>query len=110
MALLAIAATAAGPARADGDAVTDRKAADARANGLNRAGDLVAQHHRLFHPHGAEAAMLVVMLIRATDAAEAHPRLQLLRSEYRRGDVFDTKIAGGVNDQGVHWGAFRVWR
>ena len=50
------------------------KPRDAGADRLDDAGHLVAQHHRLLDAHGAEAAVLEVVQVRAADAAGARAR------------------------------------
>ena len=102
MALLAIAALAAGPAGADGHTLADGEAGDAGTHRFDAARHLVAQHHRLLDAHGAEAAMLEVVQVRAADAACAHAHLQLMRLERRRVDLFNAQVAGGVDDEGFH--------
>jgi hypothetical protein len=98
LALLAIAALAAGPARADGHALAGREAGHGAAHRLDAACDLVAQHHRLLDAHRAEAAVLEVMQVRTADAAGAHAHLQLVWLEWRRVDFFDPQVAGGMYD------------
>ena len=94
--------SAAGPARADRHAVADREARDAGADFLDHAGDLVAEHHRLLDADGAEAAVLVVVQVRAADAAGAHAHAGLAGADGGRLDGFDAKVAGGVDDECVH--------
>jgi hypothetical protein len=62
----------------------------------------MAQHHRLLDADGAEAAMLVVVQVRAADAAAAHAHAQLAGAELGGGNFFDAQVAGGVNDECFH--------
>ena len=79
------------------------KPVDAGAHRLDAAGHLVAQHHRLLDAHGAEAAVLEVVQVRAADAAGAHAHLQLVAARSSGvAIVFDAQVAGGVDDEGFH--------
>jgi hypothetical protein len=69
LALQAIVASVAGPARRNRDAVTDRKPRYRRTQRLDGPGNLMTEDHGLAHPHGAEAAMVEIMQIRSADAA-----------------------------------------
>jgi hypothetical protein len=51
----------AGQARAYRDAVADPETARLGPDGLDDAGDFVAEHHRLAQAHHAEAAVIVIM-------------------------------------------------
>ena len=99
---LAVAALPARPARADRDPVADRQAADAGADRVDRARDLVAQHHRLLQADAAEAAVLPVVQVGAADAADAHPHADLAGADRGSLDGFDPQVAGGVDDECVH--------
>jgi hypothetical protein len=80
-ALLAKAAHTARPRRRNRNALANAHAVDLAAHGFDHARDLVPQHHGLFDPHRAEAAVLEVMQVGATDAAKSHPDPQLLRAQ-----------------------------
>ena len=49
----------------------------------HRAGDFVAQDHRLLDAHGAEAAMLVIMQIRPANTAGLDANLHIMRTQRR---------------------------
>lgn len=108
--LLAEGAVAARPARADRHALADGEAAHVVADGLDDAGHLVAQHHRLLDAHGAEAAVLVVVQVGPADAAATHAHLQLIGAE-RCGLIgLDAQVARGVNDECFHGVCFRIFQ
>ncbi len=67
---------------------------------------LVPQDHRLAQPHGAEAALLVVMQVRAADAAGADADLHLAGPGRFGRDRLDAQVAGGVDDDSLHSGTF----
>lgn len=100
LALPAIMAGAAGVAGVDRDALADGQAADATAQRLDRAGELVAQHHRLLHPYGAEASIEEVMQIGAADAAGADPHRHLARAGGGERIGFDAQVVRAVQDAG----------
>ena len=81
--LQAIAAVIAGHARTDRDAVADLDSPRLRADRFDDAGDFVAENHRFLQPHGAEAAVVVIVEIRAADAAESDAHADILRAERR---------------------------
>ena len=64
---------AAGAAGVDGHALPDADGGDAGAGFDDFAGDFVAEDHRLLDADGAEAAVLVVVQVRAADAAALDP-------------------------------------
>ena len=80
LALQAVAAAAARAARIDGDALAGLDAVDLRADAADRAGDLVAEDHRLLQPHGAEPAVEIVVQVRAADAAGLDAHLDVVRA------------------------------
>ena len=100
--LKAIAASSAGVAWVDGDAVARLHANDARPHGNNRPRHLMAEDHRLLQPHGAEAAMLEVVQVGAADAAAAHLDAQLARQRRRGFDLLDAQVVGGVDHECFH--------
>ena len=102
---LAVATAAAGPARADGDALAGRVVAHRSARLLDHARHLMAEDHGLLDPHRTEAAMLEVVQVGAADAAGAHAHPELLGPDLRRLDVLDAEIAGGVNHECIHGSA-----
>ena len=102
LALQAIVTGIAGPARRDGDAVTDREPGHRRSQRLDGPGDFVTEDHGLAHPHGAEAAMVEIMQIRSADAAGLDGDLDLSFTCGLRFAFLDPKVAGGVNDDGFH--------
>jgi hypothetical protein len=102
LALRTVAAGAAGAAWIDGDALARLQAGNFRANARNRSGDLVAQNHRLAQPHGAEAAIEIVVEVGAADAAGLDAHLDLAGTEWRGGHRLDAKILGRVQYRGAH--------
>ena len=72
------------------------------ADRLDDARDLVAEDHRLAQPHGAEAAVVVIVQVGAADAAEGDPHANLARAERRNGASLDPEVLGGVGDDGAH--------
>ena len=99
---LAEAAQAAWLAGADRDTVAGGEAGHLGAGGFDDAGDFMAEHHRLFHANGAEAAMLVVVQVGAADAAAANADAQLAGAEIGGRYLLDAQVAGGVDDEGFH--------
>src|SRR5262249_12271166 len=49
-----------------------------------------------------EAAMLVVVQVRAADVAAADAHAQLRGADGGRGHLLDAQVAGGVDDEGFH--------
>jgi len=72
----------------------------------------MAQRHRLLEPHGAEAAVLEIMQVRATDATKGHAHLQLARSGLFFVQRIHAQVFGGVTDHGFHGMSLsiRVWQ
>ena len=99
---LAKLATPAGPGRGNGDALADLQAVDLAAHSLNNTRNLMAQGHRLLDAHRAKTAMLVVMQVRAANAAKSHLHQQLLLSQTRRLNVLQPQIFGRMANQGTH--------
>ena len=62
----------------------------------------MAQSHRLLDAHRAKTAMLVVMQVRAANAAKSHLHQQLLLSQTRRLNVLQPQIFGRMANQGTH--------
>ena len=84
---------------------TDRPL-DARPDLGDVAGDLMAEDHRLLQPDRAETAMVIVVQIRAADAADGERHADFAgsgRSRFRR---FDPEVFGVVNDDGAHGASF----
>src|SRR5207253_2011779 len=108
LALLAVAALAAGPARIHGDALAKLNARDLAADPRDRAGDFVAENHRLLQPHGAEAAVEVIMQVGATDASGLDADLDLTGSKRRGCHALDAKVLGRVEHGGAHGSSSRV--
>ncbi|MGX0995178.1 hypothetical protein AB7M38_002470 [Bradyrhizobium diazoefficiens] len=100
--LLAMQALAARLARIDGDARARLHAGHAVTDGRDHAGDLMAQRHRLLDAHDAEAAVMVVMQVRAADAAIGDLDADLARAGCRIGIAVDPQVFRGVNDDGAH--------
>src|SRR6185295_8100967 len=92
LALRAIAAGAAGSARVDGDTLAGLHARDLGADTRDRARDLMTEDHRLLQPHGAEAAVEIVVQVGAANAAGLDAHLDLVRAERRNRDMLDAKI------------------
>ncbi len=91
-ALGAEAAAPAGPRGRDRDEVAGGEGLDAGAEGGDVAGDLVAEDHRLAQPHRAEAAVQVVVEIRAADAAAGEPHAQLAGTGIAGVALFEAQI------------------
>ena len=91
---LAKTAVAARAGRRYGDALAFCKTADFRAHGLHDTGDLVAQGHGLLDAHGAKAAVLVVVQVRAANAAKSHGHQQLMLAHGGLLPVFESQILG----------------
>jgi hypothetical protein len=66
------------------------------------AGDLVAEDHRLLQPHSAEAAVEIVVQVRAADAAGLDPHLDIVRAERRQRHGFDPQVFRCVQHGGAH--------
>src|SRR5262245_61032516 len=101
-ALQTVLAGIARPARGNGHPVADRKWGNADAGSLDRAGDLVAQNHRLANPHRTEAAVVEIVEIGAANAARLDSDLDLARPHFLRLAILDPQVARGVNDDGFH--------
>ena len=108
LALEAIAAMVARAARIDRDARAGLDPLDLRADGLDDARDFVAEDHRLAQAHRSEAAVVVIMQVRAADAAEGDAHANVARAE--RGDfrLLDPQILRRMGDHSAH--AFPPWR
>jgi hypothetical protein len=102
LALGAIAAGATGAARVHGDALADLHARDLGADTRHRAGDLVAEDHRLLEPHRAEAAVKIVVQIGAADTARLDAHLDLVGPERGGRDRLDAKVFRRVQYGGAH--------
>ena len=102
MALTAVAAGLARHARVDRDARAGGEIRHLGADLLDHAGDLVPERHRLLDPHGAEAAVVVVVQVRAADAARRDADADLVRSRRHDGDVLDPQVLGRVDDDAAH--------
>ena len=98
----AVVTAIAGSARRNRDAVTDREAGYGRTERLDGPSDLVTEDHGLAHPHGAEATMVEIMQIRSADTAGLDGDLDLARARRLRFSLFNSKIAGRMNDDGFH--------
>jgi hypothetical protein len=99
---LAEAADTARAAGADGKVIADGEAGDVGRNFFDDTCHLVAQHHGLLETDGAESAVLVVVQVRAADAAGAHAHADLSRPDRRRRNVFNAKVTGTMDDECVH--------
>ena len=62
----------------------------------------MAQNHRLPEPDNAEAAMIVVMQIRAANAAGGKPDRNLAWTRLFLGMRLDAQVAGLMNDDCTH--------
>src|SRR6476659_8431318 len=102
LALQAVVTAVAGSARRNRDAVTDREAGYGRTQRLDGPSDLVTEDHGLAHPHGAEANMVEIMQIRSADTACLDGDLDLARARRLRFSLFNSKVAGRMNDDGFH--------
>src|SRR6266481_4790686 len=102
LALQAIDASVAGPARRNGDAVADREPGYGGTQRLDGPGNLVTEDHRLAHSHRAETAMVEIMQIRSADTAGLDGDLDLSRTGCLGLAFLDPKIAGSMNDDGFH--------
>jgi hypothetical protein len=96
------------PARAAGidrHTVADREAGNAGADLYDFAGHFVAQDHRFLDPHGAKAAILVVVQVGPADAARPDADHHLAQSGGRVRDLVDAQVARRVDDCGFHDGS-----
>ena len=96
------AAGAAGSAGRDGDKLALGKAGGAGAQCLDKGADLVAQDHRFAQAHRAKAAVVIVMQVRAADAAPGQPETKLAGAEWLVRAVFEAQVVGGMNDDRAH--------
>jgi hypothetical protein len=96
------AAMPAGAARVHGDAVARFHACHVRRHFGDRAGDLMAEDHRLAHAHGAEAAMVVIMQVGAADAARLDAHGDLAGAERLDGALLDPQIFRRVDHDRAH--------
>src|SRR3546814_5061792 len=95
-----ISAGVARPARIDGHPGPGNQMGNAVADLLDRSRDLVAEDHGLSQPHGAEAAVMIVVEIGAADAAGPDPDPHLARSGGGGVDSLDAQILRSVNEIG----------
>ena len=102
LALLAVDAEAAGPGWIDGDAVTGFQSRHAASKRGDFTRHLVAEHHRLPKPHGAETAVVIVMQVRAADAAALDGDRHLAGSRCFFPMIFDAEVQGLMYDDGFH--------
>ena len=102
LARLAKAAVAAGARGRNGDALALGHTAHTRAHTLDHARDLVPQCNGLLDAHGAKAAVLVVMQVRAANAAIGHIHAQLVFAQSGQFGVFDAQVFGRMADNGFH--------
>ena len=100
-ALQAVDAGVAGAAGIDRDALANREAGDARAERMQRARHLMAKHHRLLQADDAKAAMVVIMQVRAANAADADADENLARAGHGHRHGVNAQVLGGVNDGGA---------
>jgi hypothetical protein len=96
--LAAVTAAPARSARVHGDAGAGRHRRHPCADLHDGAGDLVAEHHRLLDPHGAEAAMVEIVQVRAADAARLDRDADLVGSGRDRRHGLDPQVLRGVDD------------
>jgi predicted secreted protein len=78
LALGAVAAGVARPARVHRDPHAGLDGRDLGADARHHAGDLVTEDHRLLQPHRAEAAVVIVVQVGAADAAGLDTDLHLV--------------------------------
>ena len=102
LALEAIFARVARPARRDGHPVADRQPGDAATESGYAARYLMTENHRLANTDGTEASMLVVVKIRAADAADLHCDLDLTGTHGVRLTVLDAQVALCMNYDRLH--------
>ena len=76
--------------------------ADTLADGCNFPSDFMSGDHGLFKANGSKATSMIVVQIRAANAACINLNGNLAFTRCGCGMVFDTKIVGRVNDQGAH--------
>jgi hypothetical protein len=62
----------------------------------------VPQDHGLPDPDRPEAAILVVMQVRAADAARADAHLHIAGAQRRQVRVADPQVARTMDDRGLH--------
>src|SRR2546423_15034498 len=102
LAFLAVGALPARPARGDGNTLPSPDAPDFGADARDRAGDLVAEDHRLLQPHRSEATVEIVMQIGAADAAGLDAHLDVARAKWRRSDLLDAQIFCRMEHRRAH--------
>ena len=107
LALEAILAAIAGPARRDRYPVSDGETGDALAQRTDGARHLVPEDHRLAHADRPEAAVVVVVQIGATDAASLDGDLDLSGPRSLRLALLDAQVLGGMNDNSFHGAILR---
>ncbi len=76
--------------------------AHACAEGGDPPGDLMAEDHGLAYAHRAEASILIVVEVRAANAAGFDGDFDLARACLAGIALFDAQVAGSVNDDGFH--------
>ncbi len=99
---LAKAAVAARARRRDGDALAFGDAAGLAAQTLHHARDFVPQRNGLLDAHDAKTTVLVIMQIRAANAALGHIHAQLVFTQSGQFGVFNAQVFGRVADNGFH--------
>ena len=102
---LAEAALAAGQAGVDRDAHAGFQRLNAAAGFLDNAGRFMAENQRLLQADRAEPAMLVIMQVRAADAAGLDANFHLAGAGAGSGgaDRFDAQVMRRMDDGGAHW-------
>ena len=65
------------------------------------AGDFMTQNHRLLDPHGAKSALVVIMQIRAANAAALDFHLDLMRRESGHRHRFNPQIMRRMHQNGL---------
>lgn len=102
-AALAFLATPARQRRVDGDEIAGGKAGHASTQRGDRAGCLMAEDHRFAQAHGAEAAIVVVVQVRAADAScgDMDEHLAFTGTGLFR-VILKPEVMGCMGDDGAH--------
>ena len=93
---------AAGLARIHGHPNARLEMRHAAADCGDYAGYFMSKRHRLLDPHRAEAAMMVVVQVRAADAAGGDLDAHFVGRRCRIGIAVDPQVFRGVDDDGAH--------
>ena len=74
----------------------------AAADRCDRARNFMPQRHRLSDPDRAESAVMVIMQVRAADAAGGDFYAHFVRTGRGIGNIVDPEVFRGMDDDGSH--------